>query len=156
VYTVKKEDKDEKHFQENVDKLRGKITEHDKELKHVFDPEKEGKYKEQFEYNNKLKYKIKFDPANFDEMKSDVTEFYKKEQEEQEKNKKRTDDIIESMVGLNLIDNDTQIGATNNHENDKEMNTTVDTENKCSEASTYKEISRTISTDKYLQRQKKV
>lgn len=137
MYTVKKEDKDEKKFKENVDKLKSKITEHDRELKNVFDPVRKKNYEEQFEYNNRLKYKIKYDPANFDEMKSDITEYYKKEQEEEEKNKKRADDIIESIVGLNFADSgDASIDIT------------------CKQ--TTENTNTTISGDKYLQRQKKI
>lgn len=165
VYKVKKEDKDENVFRGDVKKLKEKIDSHNHELKNTFATVRKQEYAEQFEYNNKLKYnKIKYDPESFDDMKNDITDFYKKEQEEQEKNKKRTDDIIESMVGINIIDNSTQSNdeqktdiqntCGEQQNNNKIQNINIQTEKL--EQKNEKNINKIPKENKYLQRQKKI
>ena len=151
VYTVKQEDKNEKIFSENVDKLKDQIGKHNHELKNTFDQTKKKDYETEFEYNNVLKYKVKYDPTQFEDMKNDITEYYKKEQENQEKEKNKTDNIIESMVGLNLNECDDNIKSNINETIETQKETDNDVVNEQPEQKI-----QNISTNKYIQRQKKI
>lgn len=140
VYKVNSNDKDTCKFNENASKLQNAIKIHNKELSDKFSILKKKNYEDEFEYNTVLKYKIKYDPANFEDMKGDITEFYKKEQQEIEQNKKHVDEIIEGM--LDVGDN----GNMNNNIPQFPDEASRPTEEK----------EETVSTSKYLQRQKKV
>lgn len=102
VYKVQKEDKDEKVFEENAKHIKQAIAQHDKELTDKYTVLKKDDYKNEFEYNNNVKYNIKYDPTDFEDMKENIVDYYKKEQQEQEKNKKCVDDIIEKMISSDL------------------------------------------------------
>jgi hypothetical protein len=76
---------------EEYEKLVEILEDHDKELKKViYSSSKEAEYKKEFDYVNKYKFRIKFNPKNFDDMK----EYYKKEQKKLEINQRRLDEII--------------------------------------------------------------
>lgn len=104
VYQVKKEDKDEKAFKEKTQQMKQAIEQHNVELKNTFSSVKQKDYANEFEYNNILKYKVKYDPEKHEEMKEDVIEYYKKEQQELEKDKQHVDEIIEGMITNGLTE----------------------------------------------------
>jgi hypothetical protein len=142
IYKVQREDKDERKFKENADKLKKSVATHDKELKDKFAFNKKDEYKKEFEYVNCEKYKnVKYDPTDFKEMKEDIVEFYKKAQFEEEKNKKNIDNILENILG-----DDSGLDKNNTTSSDEIKSTTNNDISKDDE----------IIDDKYLQRQKKV
>lgn len=150
VYRVNKADKNTEIFKENVAEMKSAIDKHDKELKDVYSPLKKEQYKQEFDYNHTEKYKGKYNPADFADMKEDVINYYKQEQLESEKGHKCIDDILEAEVA-------TGFGTTQNFEQNtstevnvpKELNGTTgsETSSKSPEEATY---------DKYVQRQKKI
>jgi hypothetical protein len=98
VYKYSAVDKDKiKLAKELVDKKK-KLERHNKELKIVFSASNEAACLEEFEYVQKYKYRIKYDPKNF----SDLKKSFKKEQKRLIKDSKRIDDIIE--LALNELD----------------------------------------------------
>lgn len=131
VYRVKQEDKNEKKFAENAENMKKSIEQHNKELADKYASVKMGEHKKEFEYNHIEKYTVKYNPNDYNDMKNNLVDYYKKEQYEQEKDKKCVDDIIEGMMTSGIND---------------DIEPRI--ENKPDE--------KNVSTDKYLQRQKKV
>jgi len=77
-----------------LDKLNNVLEKHNGELKSVYSLDNKNKYLEDFEYVNKYKNKIKYDPKNYAELK----DYYKKEQKKINKEQKRIDDMIETLL----------------------------------------------------------
>lgn len=142
VYKVNKADKNEEVFKENVAVMKSAIEKHDRELKDVYSPLKKDQYKQEFDYNHKEKYKGKYNPADFADMKEDATKYYEQEQLAAEKGHKCIDDLIESEVA-------TGFGSTPeiNDGHERQSETQLETSPKSPEETKY---------DKYVQRQKKL
>jgi hypothetical protein len=83
--------------------FQGKIEVQNGELKIQYSASKETEHKKKFEYNNKYKYAAKYDPKAHDDLKDDNVEYFKKEQEKNEKDKKKVDDIIQSLLNSNIL-----------------------------------------------------
>jgi len=83
--------------------FQGKIEVQNGELKIQYSASKEVEHKKKFEYNNKYKYAAKYDPKAHDDLKDDNVEYFKKEQEKNEKDKKKVDDIIQSLLNSNIL-----------------------------------------------------
>lgn len=136
VYRVKPEDKNKAIFQENANHMTQEISQHNKELADTYSVVRRSECEKEFEYNRVEKYNVKYDPTEFKDMKENIVDYYKKEQMEQEKDKKCVDDIIEKMISSGITD-----------------------ENPAQEKINVPEIcpeEKTVSTNKYLQRQKKI
>lgn len=99
VHTVTKEDKDETVFNEKMNTFEQKIAEQNKNIKDTYSLDKKIEHKKEFDYQHKYKYRTKIDSSDNDDLRVDRIEFYKKEQNKIEENKKKIDDIL-----LNLID----------------------------------------------------
>ena len=78
--------------------FQGKIETQNGELKIQYSSSKEVEHKKKFEYNNKYKYTVKYDPKAHEELKDNNVEYFKKEQEKNEKDKKKVDDIIQNLL----------------------------------------------------------
>jgi hypothetical protein len=83
-------------------KLEGLLFNHDKELKAIYTDNKKKKFLDKFEYENKYKNKIKYDPKNCSELK----ELYKKEQKRIDKQNKRIDDMVEMLMASDELSKD--------------------------------------------------
>jgi len=149
IYTVKKEDKDSKIFDEKSIQLKKQLGQHDKELKDIYTSSKENEFKKDFEYNNLEKYKVKYDPTEFSGMKGDIIEFYKKEQLEEETKKKCIGDLIVELEGL---DSDESVVKEERVDNKQ----TEQFEESIVEKVTEKKQEKDNKLDKYKQRQKKL
>lgn len=79
---------------EEYDKLVKLLDKHNSELKDVYSVSAESTHRKEFEYVNKYKYKMKYDPKNFDELK----DYYKNEQNKLDAEHKRIDDIITRLI----------------------------------------------------------
>ena len=77
--------------------IKNIIKSHNEELENIYNIANETKYLKDFEYVNKQKYKIKYDPKD----STDLRKYYNKEQKKIKINEKRIDDLIEL-----LLDND--------------------------------------------------
>lgn len=94
VYKVTALDKDKIKLKKEYKKLKKMLETHNSELKVIYSASKEAKYKEDFDYVQKYKYRLKYDPKNFDDLKK----FYKKEQKKIVQDTKRIDDMIETFL----------------------------------------------------------
>ncbi len=83
---------------EEYDKLVEMLEKHNNELKLIYSTSKETDHKKQFEYINKYKYRMAYDPKN----SSDLKEYYKNEQKKIEKEHKRIDEIISRLTNDNM------------------------------------------------------
>ncbi len=96
-------DADKLGVDDELKDFEGKIEMHNGELKIQYSTSKEVEHKKKFEYNNKYKYAAKYDPKAHDDLKDDNVEYFKKEQEKNEKDKKKVDDIIQSLLNSNIL-----------------------------------------------------
>lgn len=94
VHKVTKFDKDKARLKKEFNEILEKLEIHDNELKLIYSPDEENKYKEKFEYINKYKYRLKYDPKDYDKLK----QYYKKEQKKISRDIERIDYMIEMMV----------------------------------------------------------
>lgn len=96
-------DADKLGVDDELKDFEGKIESQNGELKIQYSASKETEHKKKFEYNNKYKYAIKYDPKAHDDLKDDNVEYFKKEQEKNEKDKKKVDDIIQTLLNSNIL-----------------------------------------------------
>lgn len=85
---------DARILKKELKKLENLLFNHDNELKTIYSDNRKKKFLEKFEYENKCKNKIKYDPKNCSELK----EIYKREQKRINKQNKRIDDMIEMLM----------------------------------------------------------
>ena len=98
VHKVSEQDKDINIFKNKIDNYEEKINKKNIKIKDTYSLEKKIEHKKDFDYQHKYKYRVKVE-SNDDDLRVDRIEFYKKEQNKIEENKKKIDDIL-----LNLID----------------------------------------------------
>lgn len=96
-------DLDKLGVDEEFDEYEKKIETQNGELKVQYSQSKELEHKKKFEYNNKYKYSAKFDPKAHEDLKDENIEYFKKEQEKIEKDKKKIDDIISGLLSSNIL-----------------------------------------------------
>lgn len=108
-------DVDKIHLMEEFQELKGMLEKHDEELKVVYSTSKQASYKEKFKYNNKSKFRIQYDPNDFKKLKKNKIEYYKKEQQKLEKDKKKLEEILEYVMNTDLVDKDdkTKLDSSN-------------------------------------------
>ena len=82
-----------------MDNFEKTISDQNKDIKDTYSLDKKTEHKKEFDYQHKYKYRVKLDTNDEDDLRTDRIEFYKKEQNKIEDNKKKIDDIL-----LNLID----------------------------------------------------
>lgn len=70
------------------------LEKHNKELKSIYSISNENKYKREFEYAQKYRYRLEYNPKDSEELK----DFYKKEQKKINKENKMLDQIIDMLV----------------------------------------------------------
>lgn len=90
---------------------------HNNELKMIYSLSKKLQYKEEFEYVQKYKYRLKHDPKSYDELKK----YYKQEQHKIIKETKRIDDMIESLLENEEISNEDFETLKKMHTQDQEQ-----------------------------------
>lgn len=104
VHKVTDADKLQERLLKELKELTDMQEEHDNELKIIYSLSNRASHKEKFNYIHINKYeKIKYDPSDFNDMKKDKIELFKKEQQKIEKDKKKIDDIIENLVNKGMI-----------------------------------------------------
>jgi len=99
IHKVNDEDKNIKIFDTNMNVFHNKIEKQNKDIKDTYSIDKKTEHKKDFDYQHKYKYRTKIESDDNDDLRVDRIEFYKKEQNKIENNKKKIDDIL-----LNLID----------------------------------------------------
>jgi hypothetical protein len=158
--------------------LMTNLEKHNTELNLIYTTSKEAEYLSKFQYNNAAKFQIKYDPADFNKLKSDKILEYQIEQEKLETSRKRLEDLIESAITngtlssediseLNIIrnnsveQNNSPVSSQPSQNSQLTINNQTDTPNSSSNISA--NISANISsnlssniTDKYKMRQKRI
>lgn len=104
VHTIT--DADKIGLMKDLAELNSLLEKHNGELKVLYSLSNESKNKKIFEYNHKEKYRVKYNPKDYTDLKSDKIEFIKNEQMKLEKDKKRMEDIIESLLSKGLLSGD--------------------------------------------------
>lgn len=156
IYKVRQEDKDKKKFEEKTEKMQQDINEHNKELSNIFTSLRKKDYEKEFEYNNVSKYGAKFDPTTFDEMKDDVVDYYKKEQEKIEKDKTYVENIEKILESDgNKLSTDIPISSSPD-DNSSQPDELENRDKKNLEKTSDEKDDEIIDTEKYTQRQKKI
>lgn len=90
---------DKQNFEQDVVKFKNETEQQNKDIKKTYSNDKVNEHKKAFEYQHKYKYQSKLENNGDNDLRVDRIEFYKKEQEKMEDNKKKIDDIL-----INLID----------------------------------------------------
>ncbi len=72
----------------------------------IYSTSHELEHKKKFEYNNKYKYRIKYDPSDHNKLKKDKISYYKREQKKMDNDREKTDAIIEDLVNKGIFDKD--------------------------------------------------
>lgn len=106
---------------EDLNKFKDQIETQNQELQVVYSTSKEAEHKKQFAYNHIHKFRLKYKPSDFNDMKKEKVneiEEYKKTQMELEKDKNKADDMIESMLASGLLKDDEYKKAKNDNEID--------------------------------------
>ncbi len=70
------------------------LEKHNGELKNIYSTSNENKYKKEFEYAQKYRYRLEYNPKDSEELK----DFYKKEQKKINKENKMLDQLIDMLV----------------------------------------------------------
>jgi hypothetical protein len=83
-----------KKLQKKLADLEQYFEEHNKELKNIYSDDKRQKFLEEFEYANKYKNRIKYNPKNCSELK----DIYKKEHKALFKESKRVDNMLNMIL----------------------------------------------------------
>ena len=90
---------DKKGFVSEMNTFQNKIQVQNKEIKDIYSIDKQLVHKKEFEYQHKYKYRSKIETNDESDLRIDRIDYYKKEQNKVEDNKKKIDNIL-----LNLID----------------------------------------------------
>jgi len=102
VHKITDADKSEVMLEKEYEDLMALLEIHNNNLKVIYSASEKNKHKKEFKYINKYKYRLKYNPKDFEEMKG----FYKSEQEKLEKNNKQLDDLIDSLIDEDILDED--------------------------------------------------
>lgn len=94
VHKITQLDKDKMKLLNEYEVLTRMLEKHDGELKLIYSASEETKHAEQFNYVQKYKNRIKYDPKNYEDLK----QFYKKTQRKYKKEERRIDDMIELLL----------------------------------------------------------
>jgi hypothetical protein len=124
VHKITDVDKDKIIFDSKLNNYNNTIQNQNTEIKQIYSGDKYTVNKKDFDYQHKYKYRSKIDNNDDDtDLRVDRIEYYKKEQQKNEGNKKKIDDIL-----LNLIDSGILSDDMNNINYDKiDVNALEDT-----------------------------
>ena len=91
---IKNVDADEDLLEAEFLLIQEILEKHNGELKNIYSSSNENKYKKEFEYAQKYRYRLEYNPKDTEELK----DFYKKEQKKINKENKMLDQIIDMLV----------------------------------------------------------
>lgn len=94
VHTVTQLDKDKIRFAEELAEKKLLFEEHDGELKLLFSLSQQAEHAKNFEYVQKYKHRIKYNPENFNDLK----QYYKNETKRINNENKRIDEMLEMLI----------------------------------------------------------
>ena len=124
---VKNVDADEILLEAEFELLNSMLEKHNDELKSIYTVSNKNKFKKDFEYAQKYKYRLEYNPKDAEELK----DFYKKEQKKINKENKMLDQIIDMLVEQDELSS-TEVEELNNklkeQQNKKEIDNKIDNE----------------------------
>lgn len=103
VCVHKVSDADKLHVDEDFQKLKDTIVEHDDTLKKIYSLEHENQHKTKFEYRKSDVYRVKYNGSNSVDLKQDKLKSLEKQQKEWEKERIKTKNIIKDIEILNEL-----------------------------------------------------
>jgi hypothetical protein len=104
IHKVTEQDKNKKDFDEKMGTFRTEIGSQNDKIKDIYSLDKKIQHKKDFEYQHKYKYRTKLDATNEDaDLRVDRIEYYKKEQEKLEHNKKKIDNILLDLIDSGIL-----------------------------------------------------
>ena len=96
---IKKLDADQLLLNDDVKDLQNNLESHNKELKTIYSTSEKNKFKKEFEYAQKYRHRLEFNPKDAEELK----DYYKKEQKKINKTNKMVEELIDSLVEQNEL-----------------------------------------------------
>lgn len=102
IYKVNQKDKDASLFANNKKEYDKVKKDEDENIKKEYSDSKKGIHAKKFKYELDQKYAAKIDGGN-DNIRVDRIEYYKKEQEKQDMNKKKIDNILYTLIDNGAI-----------------------------------------------------
>ena len=106
---IKDIDADELLLENEFELLNGILEKHNNELKSIYSVSNKTQFKKDFEYAQKYKYRLEYNPKDAEELK----DFYKKEQKKINKENKMLDEIIDILVEQEELSKE-EVDALNN------------------------------------------
>ncbi len=103
VHKVTEVDKDKKVFDNNMGSFKTTIKTQNEEIKDIYSIDKKTQHKKDFEYQHKYKYRSKLETGEESDLRVDRIEYYKKEQEKMEDNKKKIDNILLDLIDSGIL-----------------------------------------------------
>jgi hypothetical protein len=103
IHTVTEADKDKTNFDSNMGKFQTTISTQNNEIKTIYSISKETQHKKDFEYQHKYKYRSKLETNDDSDLRVDRIEYYKKEQQKTEHNKKKIDNILLDLIDSGIL-----------------------------------------------------
>lgn len=94
VHKVTQLDKDEIKLMAELEEKMKFFESHDGELKMIYSLSKEASHAKDFEYVQKYKHRISYNPENYNDLK----QYYKKEQKRINKENQRIDEMLELLI----------------------------------------------------------
>jgi hypothetical protein len=104
IHIVTKEDKDKINFDSNMGKFQSTLKNQNEEINGIYSIDKKIQHKKDFEYQHKYKYRNKLETNECDtDLRVDRIEFYKKEQQKIDDNKKKIDNILLDLIDSGIL-----------------------------------------------------
>ena len=104
IHKTTKQDKDKNGVEKKYTDLLNIIKKENTELQKIYSKENEAENYKKFTYENRDKFKIKYNPKEFDDLKTDNKNFYDKQNEKINQNKTKIQNAIQDLVNSGLLD----------------------------------------------------
>ena len=114
VHKVTEQDK--LGVEEDFEKIKNKVVDHDKTLKKIYSDGKKNEHLKKFEYRKNDVYRVKYSGTDSVDLKKDKLKAFEKQQKEWEKEKIKTKNIINSCKEIGIL-NETQMDEIMNELN---------------------------------------
>jgi hypothetical protein len=105
VHKVTQADKDTNIFEQKMGNYNVEIKKQNNDFKEAYSIDKKTEHKKEFDYKHKYKYRTKIDTDadGSEDLRIDRIEFWKKEQNKIEDNKKKMDDILLNLIDMGVL-----------------------------------------------------
>lgn len=100
IYIMNSKDKNKDELEREFKKLEKLIDDMDVEIKLEYAPSRKPEHKKKFDYRHNYVTRLVHEEKQHGDIKEDMIDFYKKKQEEAEKNKEKCDEILRKLNQL--------------------------------------------------------